>query len=64
MFNLVSDDDDKYQFAADNPSASDEYDNNDEEQNHAMEEVDLFMNEPQSTPSYSKSDYILKKVRW
>ena len=61
VFNLVSDDDDKYQFAADNPSVSDEYDNNDEEPNHAMEEVDLFMNEPQSTPSYSKSDYILKK---
>ena len=63
VFNLVKEDDDKYQFAADNSSISDGYDNfdDDEEQNNAMEEVDLFMNEPQSTPSYSKSDYILKK---
>lgn len=61
VFNLVRDDDEKYQFAADNSSASDEYDNYVDEHHNSMEEVDLFMNEPQSTPSYSKSDYILKK---
>lgn len=57
VFNLVRDNDDKYQFTADNSSASNEFDSYVDEQ----EEVDLFMNEPQSTPSYSKSDYILKK---
>lgn len=61
VFNLVRENKYKYQFAADNPSTSGRNDNDDGKQNNAMEEVDMFMQEPQSTPSYSKSDYILKK---
>ncbi len=61
VFNLVRDNDDNYQFASDNPSISESNDNYDEEQDYAMEDVDMFMQETQSTPSYSKSDYILKK---
>ncbi len=60
VFSLVRDKDYKHQVAADNPSTSVRNDNNGGKQNNAMEEVDMFMQEPQSTPSYSKSDYILK----
>lgn len=61
VFTLVRDDEDKYQFTADNPYTTDGKDNYDEKQDSEIEEVDMFMQETKSTPSYSKSDYILKK---
>ena len=61
VFNLVKDNEDKYKVAVNNPSTSGGNDNYDGKQNNAMEDVDTFMQETLSTPSYSKNDYILKK---
>ena len=61
VFCLVRSNEYKHQFAEDNPSTLERNDYSDEKQNNVMEEDDMFMQEAQSTPSYSKSDYILKK---
>lgn len=60
VFNLISEYDYKKQNAVNNQSSANSK-NNKGCKNESNEENDLFLQEPESTPSYSKSDYILKK---
>ncbi|MBQ7461980.1 MAG: hypothetical protein IJS63_06950 [Bacteroidaceae bacterium] len=61
VFSLTKDYDVSSQMAADNQTIVNSDKKHNCSRDLAIDNEDLFMQEPQSTPSYSKSDYILKK---
>ena len=60
VFSLTNDYDVKSQMPADNQTTASS-EKHVGSQDVANDDEDMFMQEPQATPSYSKSDYILKK---